>query len=200
MPTPPALPTLTELIDRINNAMARADASGFHLSNAMTLATATKDGKPSARMVLLKHADADGFVFYTNLESQKAVELRENPQASLCFWWGAQEEQVRVDGVVLPVSDDEADAYFATRPRASQLAAWASTQSAPLEHREVMMTRYNELEEKHADSDVPRPAFWSGFRLVPARIEFWFGKTDRLHERQLYTRLDDIWSETLLYP
>ena len=168
---------------------------------AMTLATAGADGRPSARMVLLKGFDADGFVFYTNMNSAKAGELAENPHASLCFYWKSLARQVRIDGRVAVVSADEADAYFATRARGSQIGAWASDQSQPLESRELLEHRAEQYQSKYASDDIPRPPFWSGYRVVPARIEFWTERADRLHDRRLFERTSDGgWRERLLFP
>jgi pyridoxamine 5'-phosphate oxidase len=167
---------------------------------ALTLATVGADGQPSARMVLLKHADADGFVFYTNLESRKARELKANSRAAMCFHWAPLERQVRVEGRVKPVTDAEADAYFASRPRGSQLGAWASKQSSVLADPAELEKRVAELDKKYAGANVPRPPFWSGFRLVPSVIEIWHGKPSRLHERQLFERDGAGWRVTRLYP
>lgn len=167
---------------------------------AAALATVGDDGQPSVRMVLLKHADKDGFVFYTNLESRKARELEGSRRAAMNFWWGQLERQVRVEGKVSPVSDAEADAYFATRPRGSQIGAWASRQSRPMDNAADLDARVAEFEQKFAGQDVPRPPFWSGFRLAPESIEFWHGMPSRLHERQLFTRDGSGWRVTRLYP
>lgn len=191
---------LSELIERFQNAMKRAEDAGFELANGFALATADADGRPSVRVVLLKAVDERGFVFYTNLESRKGHELRDNPAASACFWWPQLQEQVRVEGTVELVADAEADAYFASRPRGSQLGAWASHQSSPMDSREALIGRFVERMNEFKDRDVPRPPFWSGYRLVPQRIEFWYNRDDRLHERFLYTREGDDWKETVLQP
>jgi pyridoxamine 5'-phosphate oxidase len=167
---------------------------------AFALATLGDDGQPSARMLLLKHADADGFVFYTNLESRKARELIGNHKAAMCFHWAPLERQVRVEGRVARVDDAEADAYFATRPRGSQLGAWASRQSRPMDHVGDLETRLAEYEKQFGTGAVPRPPFWSGFRLAPDLIEFWHGKPSRLHERQQFVRDGNGWRVSRLYP
>lgn len=192
--------SLPDLIERLYDAIARAEAAGAPLANGMALATATADGRPACRIVLLKSADENGFVFYTNMDSPKARDLEENPRACLNLWWGVLQEQIRIDGRVERVGDDEADAYFATRPRGSQVGAWASTQSAPLESREVLEAEAARVVERYGDAPVPRPPNWSGFRLVPESIEFWYGREDRLHDRFLYTREGDAWVEQRLYP
>lgn len=167
---------------------------------AVTLATASADGKPSARVVLLKGFDERGFVFYTNLESKKGKELKANPYAALCFYFPPLYQQVRVEGRVEQVSDAEADAYFASRPRGSQIGAWASKQSAPLANREQLEADFKAVEEKFAGREMPRPPFWSGLRLMPERIEFWESREDRLHDRTLYSRQNGEWVIKKLYP
>jgi len=179
---------------------AEARASEPNDSNAMAVATADAAGRPSVRMVLLKGHDARGFVFYTNLESRKAAELLENPHAALLFHWKSLRRQVRIEGAVSRVSDAEGDAYFATRSRDSQLGAWASDQSRPLESRALFETRYREMVDRFADQPVPRPPYWSGFRVAPERIEFWLDREHRLHERRLFVRDGDGWCEGMLYP
>ena len=167
---------------------------------AFALATVSDDGQPSVRMLLLKDADRDGFVFYTNLESRKARELGANRRAAMNFHWAPMERQVRVEGRVTSVTDAEADAYFATRARGSQLGAWASRQSRPMERATDLEKRVAEYDRKFAGKDVPRPPHWSGFRLEPTSIEFWKGRPDRLHERQLFVREADGWRVERLYP
>ena len=167
---------------------------------AFALGTASDDGQPSVRMLLLKDVDRRGFAFYTNLESRKGRELGVNRRAAMTFHWAPLERQVRVEGRVSSVSDDEADAYFASRPRGSQIGAWASRQSRPMERMSDLDARVAEFEKKYEGTTVPRPPFWSGFRLDPASIEFWKGKASRLHERQLFVRDGDGWRVQLLYP
>ena len=169
-------------------------------AHAMALATATPDGRPSARMLLLKGLDARGFAFYTNLESQKSTELFANPYAALCFMWKSLNRQVRVEGPVEPVDDDEADTYFATRPRDSQLGAWASDQSRSLESRAALERRVEEFSRRFAEGRVPRPAYWSGFRVVPERVEFWQERPFRMHDRLLFLREGERWRRERLFP
>lgn len=188
---------------RFGELFARAKQTDLREPTALALATATADGRPSVRMVLLKDFDERGFVFYTNLESRKAGELAENPHAALCFHWQPLEIQVRVEGHVEPVPEEEADAYYASRARGSRIGAWASRQSRPLDAYDTLVRRVNEVEAEYEGRDIPRPPFWSGFRVVPERIEFWFGRPSRLHERELYMlRGGDAagWTKTLLYP
>lgn len=167
---------------------------------AMALATVGADGQPSARMVLLKGVDEQGFVFYTNLESQKAADMAANPRASLLFHWKSLRRQVRIEGTVSGVSDAEADAYFASRPRGAQIGAWASRQSRPLESRFALEKRVAEYTAKFGLGSVPRPAFWSGYRVKPERIEFWQDRPFRLHDRLVYTRDRGGWRTDKLYP
>lgn len=167
---------------------------------AMVLATATGDGLPSARVVLLKGFDARGFVFYTNLESRKCRELARNPRAALCFLWKLRRRQVRIEGRAEPISAAEADAYFASRARDSQIGAWASDQSRPLASRAALDERVAEAARRFAAGEVPRPPFWSGFRVVPERVEFWQEQPSRLHDRWLYLREDGGWRRERLFP
>lgn len=167
---------------------------------AMAVATADAKGRPAVRMVLLKHADARGFVFYTNLESPKCDDLRANPRAALCIHWPKLERQVRIDGRAEPVSDAEADAYFATRPRLSQLGAWASRQSQPIAGRFVLEQAVAATAMRFPFGAVPRPPYWSGWRVVPERIEFWQQRAFRHHDRQRFTRDGEAWRAEWLFP
>jgi pyridoxamine 5'-phosphate oxidase len=166
----------------------------------VTLATADGQGRASARMVLIRGVDERGFVFHTNYDSRKGRELTDNPHAALCFYWPTLDEQIRVEGIVDRLSADESDEYFASRPRGSQLGAWASRQSDVLPTRESLEEQYREIERRFEGRPVPRPPFWGGFRLIPSRIEFWYGRPDRLHDRVLYTREDGGWKIERLYP
>lgn len=186
--------------ERLLAAAVALDRSVLPEPTAMTLATVGPDGRPSARVVLLKSVGADGFVFYTNLHSRKGRELAGNHHAALCFHWQPLEEQVRVEGIAVQVPDAEADAYFATRPRVSQLGAWASDQSAPLDQYATLQMRLREAERRFEGVEVPRPPHWSGFRLTPDRIEFWRSRPFRLHERERYERDGDAWRVMLLFP
>lgn len=179
---------------------AEARAGEPNDSNAMALATADSEGRPSVRMVLLKGHDRRGFVFYTNLESRKAQELLANSSAALLFHWKSLRRQIRIEGPVARVDDEEADAYFATRSRDSQLGAWASDQSRPLESRDRFEERYRDMLARFENQPVPRPPHWSGFRVEPTMIEFWTDREHRLHERRLFVREGDGWREGLLYP
>ena len=179
---------------------AEAMASEPNDPSAMAVATADADGRPSVRMVLLKGHDERGFVFYTNVDSRKGVELAANPRAALLFHWKSLRRQVRIEGQVDPVSEAEADAYFATRERDSQLGAWASDQSRPLESRALFEQRYAEMIDRFDGQQVPRPLRWSGYRVIPEQIEFWTDRPHRLHERRLFVREGNGWREGLLYP
>ncbi|HCX29133.1 MAG TPA: pyridoxamine 5'-phosphate oxidase, partial [Blastocatellia bacterium] len=178
-----------------------AMATGMHLPEAMTLATATADGKPSARLLLLKQADEGGFVFYTNYNSKKAGDLDANPFAALVFYWPQLERQVRVEGRVERISEAESDEYFKTRPRESQIGAHASPQSDVIPSRAMLQQRVEELEKLYLDRDIDRPAHWGGYRLLPERIEFWKGRPGRLHDRILYERqANGSWTISRLAP
>lgn len=180
--------------------LAEAESAEPNDPNAMALATVDAKGQPAVRMVLLKGHDVRGFVFYTNLESRKANDLRANARAGLLFHWKSLRRQVRVEGPVTPVSEEEADAYFATRGRTSRLGAWASDQSRPLDRRETLEVRLAEVTARFEGQDVPRPLHWSGTRIVPERIEFWEDGAHRLHNRRVFSRTAGGWSEGLLNP
>jgi pyridoxamine 5'-phosphate oxidase len=177
-----------------------ARAAGIRLSNAMTLATSTPEGAPSARMVLLKGFDEDGFVFYTNYESRKGKELAANPRAALVFYWSGLDKQVCITGTVSRVSTKESEDYFKTRPLGSRLGAWASRQSEVIPDRDVLERRWEELADKFSAGQVPLPDFWGGFRLYPETIEFWSSRPNRLHDRLRYTRSDGGWLVERLSP
>ena len=179
--------------------LADAEAAGIPLADAVALATAAPDGMPSARMVLLKGADADGFVFFSNYESRKGRELAENPRAALLFYWHGLGRQIRVEGAVERIDEAESDAYFATRPRGSQIGAWASPQSTIVPHRGELERRAHAFDGEHA-GDVPRPPFWGGYRIRPGAIEFWQHRENRLHDRFRYSRAGDGWTIERLAP
>jgi pyridoxamine 5'-phosphate oxidase len=172
----------------------------LHEPNAMILATATTDGKPSARTVLLKGYDERGFVFYTNYEGRKAAELEANPWCALLFYWGELERQVRIEGRASRLSSEESDAYFAGRPRGSRLGAWASEQSRPVEDRSILEERVRALEAEYEGREIPRPPFWGGYRVEPDTIEFWQGRENRLHDRLMYRREEEAWRIQRLQP
>jgi pyridoxamine 5'-phosphate oxidase len=180
--------------------LAEASSAEPNDPTAMALATADVGGRPSVRMVLMKGHDPRGFVFYTNLDSRKGAELAANARAGLLFHWKSLRRQVRVEGPVEAVDDAEADAYFATRSRDSQLGAWASDQSRPLDSREAFEARYEAVRARFEGGEVPRPPRWSGWRVVPETIEFWSDRPHRLHDRRLFTRERGGWREGLLYP
>src|SRR5262245_61574953 len=186
-------------IEQYLKATERARGAGIDTAPA-ALATADASGRPSVRIVLLMGVDARGFTFYTNYGSRKARELTENPQASLCQHWPTLEEQIRIEGAVELVDPVESDRYFAGRPRESQIGAWASDQSATLESRAVLEAKFAEIDARFAGQPVPRPPFWGGFRIIPDRIEFWYGRPGRLHERLLFLRTSDVWSTSWLNP
>lgn len=187
-------------IERFKDAFQRAQASEPHDGSTVALATADASGAPSVRMVLLRGVDARGFVIFTNRGSRKGLELDANPRAALCFYWASLDEQVRVEGAVERVSDEESDAYFASRPRGSQIGAWASRQSAVLASREDLEAAAREVEQRFAGGPIPRPPFWGGYRVVPASIEFWRAGANRLHERVRYEREGSGWRTALLSP
>lgn len=168
--------------------------------NAMAVATVDASGRPAVRMVLLKGYGPDGFIFYTNQQSRKADDIAANPQVALLFHWKSLRRQIRIEGMVETVADATADAYFATRSRDSQLGAWASDQSRPLESREIFEARFKAVSTRFEGQDVPRPPHWSGYRVVPDRFEFWLDRAHRLHERRIFVREADGWREGLLFP
>jgi pyridoxamine 5'-phosphate oxidase len=189
-----------ELFIELYDRAKKLDPAVLREPNAMTLATVDGEGRPSVRFVLLKGVDVRGFTFYTNMESRKARDLASNPHAALCFYWSPLDVQVRVEGIARQVSEEEADDYFATRPRGSQLGAWASKQSERLRVAGELEARFTQYEQKFDGEEVPRPPFWSGFRIEVNRIEFWRNRPNRLHERVLYTRDDGRWRVETLYP
>ncbi len=184
----------------LRDAIARAGAASPVDPAAASLATADASGRPSVRVVLVKGVDDRGLAFFTNRESRKARELAENPRAALCFYWPALGEQVRAEGAVTPLPDAESDAYFAARPRASQVGAWASRQSEPLASRAELEAAARDVEARFAGREVPRPPFWGGYLLAPDRIEFWRSEEGRLHHRTLFLRSGGGWTASLLQP
>jgi pyridoxamine 5'-phosphate oxidase len=197
------LPPLTaerDPIELFGEQFAAAAACGVLLPEAAALATVGADGKPSARMVLLKDFDRKGFVFFTNYESRKARDMQANPQVALVFHWASLQRQVRIEGTAEQISREESEAYFRTRPRGSQVGAWASDQSAILENRQLLESKARDIEQRYADADIPLPPLWGGYRLVPDQIEFWQGRIDRLHDRILFVSTEDGWRASRLYP
>lgn len=189
-----------EPFDRFREVLAEAEGTGMVDANAMVVSSVGPEGQPSSRVVLLKGVDDRGFVFYTNLESRKGREIRSHPKVSLSFFWRELGRQVVVLGTAERVSDEEADAYFATRHRTSQLGAWASQQSRPLSSRAHLVAEVAKLEARYLGRPVPRPAHWSGFRVIPHWIEFWVNGTFRLHDRTVYERVEGGWRVVRLYP
>lgn len=188
-------------IKQFGHWFAAAIAAGIHDANAMVLATATKEGKPSARVVLLKDFDERGFVFYTNYASEKGRELEENPRAALVLYWMEVERQIRIDGTIEKTSREESEQYFHTRPAGAQLGAWASRQSEVIDARRVLDARLEEMSQRFAEGEIPLPPHWGGYRLKPDRIEFWQGRPNRLHDRFRYSRqADGSWSIDRLAP
>jgi len=198
--TTTARQSMAELIARIAETLERAKQSEPDVPEAMALATADARGNPSVRMVLLRGLDERGLVFYTNFESTKAHELGANPRAAVCLHFKSLREQIRVQGSVERVDDAQSDAYFASRPRANQLGAWASPQSERMPSRAQLVERYAEFERQYADGEIPRPPFWGGYRVVPSQIEFWRHEESRLHHRELFERDGEDWHMTLLNP
>jgi len=200
LPAATGIPDVTDPFRLFAEWMEAAKASEPNDPNALALATATPDGRPSVRMVLLKGFDEHGFVFYTNYESRKGGELRANPHAALLFHWKSLRRQVRVEGPISPVTDAEADAYFASRARISRLGAIASDQSRPLPSRAELERRVAELDARYSGDTIPRPSHWSGFRVSPERLEFWQDMPFRLHDRRVFTREGEGWRINALYP
>lgn len=193
-------PPMDDPIARFREALDRALASAPYDATAMTLATADASGRPSARVVLLKGVDERGFVFYTNRLSRKGRELADNPRAALVVHWPHSREQLRIEGGIELVSDAESDAYFATRPRESQLGAWASKQSEPLSSRAELVAKALEYGARYLGRMVPRPPHWGGYRLLPEAIEFWKEGAFRIHDREVYRRQDGVWAKQRLFP
>ena len=194
------MPKLQQALDRFDALYKRAAACDLNEPAAVTVATVDADGRPSARVVLLKGYDASGFVFYTNTLSRKGYELAANPHVAMCFFWDPLMEQVRVEGRVFSVTDAEADAYWNSRHPGSRIGAWASDQSEPLESRETLEARVAAFAERFGDGPVPRPSHWSGYRVAPIRIEFWCSLPNRLHERTCYSLEGGEWRVSLLFP
>ena len=191
---------MTDPIVRFREAMARAAHEAPFDPIAVSLATSTPDGRPSCRIVLVHEVDERGVVFHTNYDGRKAVEIEANPWAAICAYWPWTDEQIRIEGSMARVSSAESDGYFAVRPRGSQIGAWASLQSQPLESREALLARVREFERKFEGGDVPRPDNWGGYRLSPLRIEFWKAGEFRLHDREVYERVGQGWTTHRLYP
>ena len=190
----------TDPFQLFDSWFAEARDTELNDSNAMTIATADAAGQPAARMVLLKGHGPDGFTFYTNQESRKAADIAANPKAAILFHWKSLRRQIRIEGSLSVVADETADAYFATRSRDSQLGAWASDQSRPLDSRETFATRFEDMKARFEGQDVTRPPHWSGYLLKPHHFEFWQDREHRLHERRVFERDGNSWTEGMLYP
>lgn len=191
---------LADALRRFEDILTEAMALGLKDPTAVALATATKEGRPAVRMVLMRGWDERGFKFFTNTTSRKGQELAENPRAALCFHWEGLQRQVRIEGRVEAVTTEESDAYWQSRPRESRIGAWASRQSETLEERQTLIDRVRRFDEKFPGENIPRPDFWAGYRVIPDRIEFWHGVTARLHERDVFEHLDGQWTHRLVYP
>lgn len=191
---------LDEPVNRFTELFEKAKKVEANDATAVALATATMHGRPSLRMVLLKAADSQGFVFYTNYQSRKATEMEANSQAAMTFFWPGMQVQIRVEGTLDRVSPEESDAYFESRPYGHRLGAWASEQSREIESAAELARKFEEAEERFKDREVPRPAHWGGYRITPESIEFWLGKENRMHERELYTRAGNGWTVKTLQP
>ena len=187
-------------VDQFSQWFDQARGTDIPDPNAMVLATVSSDGKPSQRTVLLKYFDGDGFVFFTNKESRKAHEIKENPRVNLHFVWLELERQISIAGVATPITTKESARYFMSRPRNSQIAAWVSNQSSRISSRALLMQKFKEMKQKFSNGDIPLPSFWGGYRVEPSSIEFWQGRENRLHDRFLYTRKDNVWLAERLAP
>jgi len=191
---------LDEPLRRFLELFEKAKKGEAHDATAVALATSTMHGRPSLRMVLLKEADIRGFVFFTNYQSRKAIEMEANSQAAMTFYWPGMAVQIRVEGTLDRISAEESDTYFESRPHGHRLGTWASEQSREIESAAELARKFEEVEERFKDREVPRPAHWGGYRITPESIEFWFGKEDRMHERELYTRAGNGWTVKRLQP
>jgi pyridoxamine 5'-phosphate oxidase len=193
-------PNYQAALDRFHSLFERAVQLEVHEPAAVSLATVGQSGQPTVRTVLLRGFDERGFVFHTNSQSRKGRQISENPRVALCFYWDSLKEQVLVEGVAAPLPDDESDRYWASRPRDSQLAAWASLQSGKLENRHVLESRFDEFEARFEGRNVPRPPHWHGYRIAPTRIEFWQSRPARMHDRIVYEQAESGWRVYRLYP
>ncbi len=191
---------LDEPLTRFHELFEKARKEEAHDATAAALATATMHGRPSLRIVLLKDVDVRGFVFYTNYQGRKATELESNSQAAMTFFWPGMQVQVRIEGTVDRTTAIESDAYFESRPRGHRLGAWSSDQSREIDSKADLALKFEEVEKRFQGREVPRPAHWGGYRITPESIEFWFGKENRMHERELYTRAGNGWTVKLLQP